>query len=152
MVYMSDLIFHFQRDELTNILMSRGRIKPSLRFMTKLNTSVKETSTQLMDDICSFFEVTPRIKEKLMIENSAIAILVGSAVYMYGNNAKTFVEQAKISGTPTLYSKYLEEKGLADKVPRMEPEYLNPSPWAEKESYEQEFNDILKQVKKRVQG
>ena len=28
----------------------------------------------------------------------------------------------------------------------MEPEYLNPSPWAEKESYEQEFNDILKQV------
>ena len=47
-----------------------------------------------------------------------------------------------------MYVTYLEESGLAKSVPRMEAHYLNPSPWAEKEVYETEFNNILKEVNK----
>lgn len=47
----------------------------------------------------------------------------------------------------TAFTSYLEENGLADIVPRMEAQYLNPSPWAEKEAYEVEFDDILRQVR-----
>ena len=43
--------------------------------------------------------------------------------------------------------KWLEANGLSDSVPRMEAHYLNPSPWAEKERYEIEFNDIQREVK-----
>lgn len=35
-------------------------------------------------------------------------------------------------------------------VPRLEAEYLNPSPWAEREAYEKEFNDIMNQIGKHV--
>lgn len=42
--------------------------------------------------------------------------------------------------------KWLEANGLSDSVPRMEAHYLNPSPWAEKERYEIEFNDIQREV------
>ncbi len=49
----------------------------------------------------------------------------------------------------TKYIDYLEESGLAAVVPRMEAHYLNPSPWAEKEAYEDEFNGILKEVGRR---
>ena len=45
------------------------------------------------------------------------------------------------------YVKWLEANGLSDSVPRMEAHYLNPSPWAEKERYEIEFNDIQREVK-----
>ena len=44
------------------------------------------------------------------------------------------------------YVKWLEANGLSDSVPRMEAHYLNPSPWAEKERYEIEFNDIQREV------
>ena len=83
----------------------------------------------------------------LMAENVSYSCLVGAAVYSHGNDAKTFVEQARLSGMSTMYVTYLEENGLAESVPRMEAHYLNPSPWAEKEVYEIEFNDILKQVR-----
>ena len=43
--------------------------------------------------------------------------------------------------------KWLEANGLSESVPRMEAHYLNPSPWAEKERYEIEFNDIQREVK-----
>ena len=42
--------------------------------------------------------------------------------------------------------KWLEANGLSESVPRMEAHYLNPSPWAEKERYEIEFNDIQREV------
>ena len=49
--------------------------------------------------------------------------------------------------------KWLEANGLSESVPRMEAHYLNPSPWAEKERYEIEFNDIQREVMmKDVQG
>ncbi len=77
--------------------------------------------------------------------------LVGTAVYMHGNeNAKTFVEQAKTSGMTTMFIRYLEDEGLAEVVPRMEPHYLNPSPWAAREEYEREFDDIMRQIGRHV--
>ena len=82
-----------------------------------------------------------------MAENAPYTCLVGTAVYMHGNSAETFVEQAKLSGMTTMFISYLEDKKLAKIVPRMEPHYLNPSPWAEKEAYEIEFNNVMKEVK-----
>jgi hypothetical protein len=41
---------------------------------------------------------------------------------------------------------WLRENGLADKVPRMEPDYMNPSPWAEQEQYEIEFKETMQEV------
>ena len=135
------------RDELTSILMSRGQIKPSFRFLAKLNRSVKETSQSLMQSIFDLFDLSEDAKAVLMTENSAVSSLLGAAVYIHGNDAKTFVEQARVSGTPTPYVKYLEDNGLADVVPRLEDNYLRPSPWAEKEEYEIEFDDVLKKVR-----
>ena len=54
---------------------------------------------------------------------------------------------SRLSGTITPYVSYLENSGLASVVPRMEAQYLNPSPWAENENYEKEFYDVLKQVR-----
>jgi hypothetical protein len=44
------------------------------------------------------------------------------------------------------YVTWLRENGLADKVPRMEPDYMNPSPWAEQEQYEIEFKETMQEV------
>ncbi len=44
------------------------------------------------------------------------------------------------------YIDWLEDQGLADVVPHMEPHYMNPSPWLEKEQYEIEFNEIMADV------
>ncbi|XP_059095032.1 uncharacterized protein LOC131889844 isoform X2 [Tigriopus californicus] len=138
------------RDELTSILISRGAIKPSFRFLHKLNKSVKETSMDLMTSIFDLFDLSPVAKERLMSENSSVSCLLGAAVYYHGNSATTFVEQAKMSGIPTPYMKYLEDNGLAEVVPRLEENYLNPSPWAERQEYEIEFNEVLKKIGKHV--
>eukprot|EP00095_Tigriopus_kingsejongensis_P003616 maker-scaffold49_size462716-snap-gene-1.21 protein:Tk03616 transcript:maker-scaffold49_size462716-snap-gene-1.21-mRNA-1 annotation:"hypothetical protein Y032_0297g1723" len=138
------------RDELTTILISRGNIKPSFRFLNKLNKSVKETSMDLMTSIFDLFDLSKTAKETLMTENSSVSCLLGAAVYYHGNDAKTFVQQAKLSGIPTPYVKYLEDNGLSEVVPRLEENYLNPSPWAEREEYEIEFNEVLRKIGKHV--
>ena len=138
------------REELTAILMSRGQVKPSFTFMDRLNKSIVQTSMAVMDEVLSLFNLSERAKKVLKVENMSYASLVGAAVFTYGNNATTFVEQAKQAGMSTMFVTYLEENGLADVVPRMESSYLNPSPWAEKEVYEIEFDDIMKKVMHRV--
>ena len=100
-----------------------------------------------MSNILGLFDISENARKILLSENMSYSCLVGTAVYTYGNKAKTFVEQAKLSGMTTLYVRYLEDNNLAEVVPRMEADYLNPSPWAEKEAYEVEFNKILKEVK-----
>ncbi len=124
----------------------RGRIKPSFRFMERLNKSIMCTSLELVKEVLSMFTLSENTQQVLTSENVSYASLVGAAVYTHGNSATTFVEQARLTGMTTKYLNYLEENGLADVVPRMEAHYLNPSPWAEKEVYEDEFNQILKEV------
>ena len=134
------------REELTAVLVSRGSIKPSFQFLEKMNKSIMETSMEVINDILDLFNMSEASRRVLLSENVSFACLVGAAVYTYGNKAKTFVEQAKLSGIPTMYVKWLEDNNLADIVPRLEISYLNPSPWAEKEVYEIEFNEVLKKV------
>jgi len=138
------------RDELTAILMSRGAVKPSFRFMERVNRSIMASSLELVDEILTMFDMPPKVKKMLTAENVSFASLVGAAAYTHGNDAPTFVEQARLTGLKTCYVDYLEEAGLADVVPRMEAHYLNPSPWAERESYEFEFNRIMKKIGQHV--
>lgn len=69
---------------------------------------------------------------------------------MHGNNATTFVEQAKEAGMTTMFIQYLEDNNLAAVVPRLESHYLNPSPWAAREEYETEFDNIMREIGSNV--
>lgn len=134
------------RKELTTILVSKGKVKPSFNFLEKLNKSLLESSTEVMSTVLDLFDVSDQAKKLLLADNLTYSCLVGTAAYTYGNKAPTFVEQAKLSGMTSLFVQYLEDNGLAEVVPRMEAHYLNPSPWAEKESFEVEFDQILRQI------
>lgn len=81
------------RDELTSVLMSRGKIKPSFEFIERLNRSIMKTSTELMEEILFIFNMSEMAKKVLLSENVCYSCLVGTAVYTHGNDAKTFVEQ-----------------------------------------------------------
>ena len=65
-------------------------------------------------------------------------------------NFQLFRFAAAAGRCPCRYVAWLEANGLSDSVPRMEAHYLNPSPWAEKERYEIEFNDIQREVKELI--
>jgi hypothetical protein len=66
------------RDELTTILMSRGRVKPSFQFMERVNRSIMASSLELVAEVLSLFDLSPRAKKILTAEKRLLRFLGGS--------------------------------------------------------------------------
>ncbi len=87
--------------EMTDILMTRGRVKPSFEFMERVNASMTRMSVAVMSGFLDVVPIPPRAKEILLAENMAFGSLIGAAHFSYGTGANTFAEQSKRCGVST---------------------------------------------------
>ena len=69
--------------------------------LTRFNSFPPSLSVNVMSQLMDMMELPPRARKVLLTENMMFSSLIGAAVFSYGNDAKTFVQQSKICGVMT---------------------------------------------------